>query len=287
MNKAYKKTAPNTAQAQIEFHIEDFDAPAIGNAKTALIISAIIYILSNYTSEDNPRSVIDIHKIISGALGSDDATSENTVRRFVNGLCLATNTNKYFRGKDYSCKILRKQLGGRVVRAGSKTEAVYYFQRDYDGRDIDIVRSFVDDERNGNSISGGLKRQDKEYVRMLCDMYAPRRESTLEAGDLKTLFEKNGDKLFRHIGDVERPGDNSFFTIYHMIDEAIKSSKPLTIYSKNAPVDPLKGDNGECVLIPERLIWNDNKLYVEGKSYDTHDKKKIRIADIIEMNKTK
>ena len=84
MNKVYKKTAPNTAQAQIEFHIEDFDAPAIGNAKTALIISAIIYILSNYTSKDNPRSVIDIHKIISGALGSYDATSVNTVRRFVN-----------------------------------------------------------------------------------------------------------------------------------------------------------------------------------------------------------
>ena len=282
MGRNFPKTANDTHWAQIEIANADFIKKNRGHADKLLTLLAIIYILQNYSSKEHPKSAADIKEMLMGMMGIElPENKDRAIRNNLQALLWVTNTDTFYGDEDYSCRAFRKQLGGRVLRTGSNAVWVYYFQRDYDERDIDIIRSFADDDKN--IISDFLNGQDKEYVRMLCDMYAPERNPALEVEKLQLLFMEKGDKIFRHVGDVGKPGVNSFFMNYHKVYEAIQNQTPLTIQSRIKAEERMKGIDGVCTLIPDRLIWIDNKLYVKGKLYDTLESEKIRIADILKI----
>lgn len=323
--KAKGKTGLNTGQVEIERVKEKLPTKEkLDNNDKGVLYFLIVYILKNYSDADHvrtPKEVMDLTCEIFGTnredqKGRESTTdqkdgkrkyskalysipSEKTFKRYLEGLSNFSTLYTYFGDKDSSAQVIRRFLGGSVVRVEGKQKQQYYFKSDYDTRDFDVIRSFTDEGKNPD-LKGTLVKIDSEYIREICDNVSPHhnKKSWMDvdtiADDFPQDWEKTWSKFDRHVLNKTKGTKNDnlhgiltpgFFGAYHFISDAIEKEQEITIEW----VDTTTGNRTITRLKPKRFIWEKNWFCLKGENLQTNnlqtdDLMTIRLDDIFDVS---
>ena len=272
---------------------------------TGGIVILIVYIVKNFSDAEHTISPKEVQELMCEIFGTggvhkdenDDAIyaipSDKQILRYMQGISDFSTLYTYFGDDDCSAQVIRRFLGGSVVKIRNKQR--YYFKSDYDVRDFDVIRIFTD--RNTNrDLPRTLIKKDTEYIRELCDNISPpqRTKSGMKFAsivyNLPQDLERTWAKFLNRIGGGKKgdlkeihPLTDGFFNTYHFISDALEKGQELTIKWKDIAADTNSGNSIEGRLKPKRFIWKKNWFCVECEKLQEQSHVTIRINDIIDV----
>ncbi len=289
MSKAYPRIEQNAHRGEIRDVVKVLDKKVnLREGSRGFLFILIIYVLRNYSDRERPRTIAEIFEIINIIFGyeaGDDVEGIGGTRLRETYLDFLTKLTGYearisSASDDRSLKVIRRQIGGRVVLVPGNPNK-YYFESDYDYRDFDILRSYIDK----SNIQLGLNtftKKDREYLLKLCDMLAP----VISKDDLQDT-ESLGIKLsgkeneFATIAELNRAKEKAFFNVYRIIRDYMGKSVLLEIKVKNKKLTDEYG--APVQLKPSELVWDKNMLFLKGLIAGSQKYSMVRLCDITEI----
>jgi hypothetical protein len=286
-NKVKGKSS-NTHQDQVAGTFEAITQDiGLKEGRRGLLYIMIVYILRNFSSKENPRTIGEIINILKITFGLeyDIETKGLEPRRFSDYVvflekfsCLEEKGNE----EDSSAAMIRKQLGGYITHKGENPRK-YYFVSDHDYKDIELVRSYINVRNNQDLRRGDVfTKEDLDYISQLCDMYAPNvsvdvlgKEQTFE--EFQREFVLNREKRFMPISQGIDEEKLSFIRKYRIIYDILKRQENGT---GKVIVLQIKTEASEGLYIPIMLSWDRNLLYLECRKKEDQSPKRIRLASI-------
>ena len=242
-----------------------------GNSR-GLFFFVILYVLRNYSTKEHPLKVSKINELVQNILGyapdsDSDIISEKAIRDYLH---IITDVEIPVKDAQESSSgdIIRNQMGGCVIKTGSANKAEFYYESDIDTADIDIVRSYIHNEGNPDQ-EQVFDRDERAYINEICNMIAPK---IREESDTDFLTERSKDHLKILKKGIKEEG---FLYSYRRIKKEIDAGKSRKVpgegiridYKKKNAADIMSG-TGETDFIPEKIVWKNNEMYIQGEHTD-------------------